>query len=255
MIRPLLLIATLTGPALFAASSARGEPQGLNSLSSFSAVDVSPVELQVSVGYSYDGARGSDDIFMTASAIQANGASVPGLVNDLTRAVVSVGTRRAITVLRRESAGQPIVSRRIEVCLNHRFSGDIVCRTFSHVRSWGTPGTPPQPPPPPEDPGTCTGSGEISGPLRWTVNGNRGGHKVSITSELREMVMSLPDGTELTTRLEQRRYVFSNVRAGRTYRIEPGRFRSDPPFRSVDCRRNVRFHNVDFRITGGPRGN
>lgn len=66
------------------------------------------------------------------------------------------------------------------------------------------------------------------------------------------MLMASRDGRRFTARLSGRQYVFSNVPAGQSYRITPGRFQAEPSSRSVDCRPNLTFRNVDFRITGGP---
>jgi hypothetical protein len=269
MIRPLLFtVVTLAGPALFGGPFGAPPQTDPNSIGSVGARDVSPTELHIFVVYSYDGARGADHVSVTASALQGNGAAVPGLVNDITRAIARIGTGKALTVLRRESAGRPVTSTQIEVCLNHRVSGDILCKTIPHTHAWGdtTPPPPPTPPTPPSPPvhptppqptpsGTCTVTGDVSGPLRWVVSGNRGGHPVSITSELREMVMSSASGGRFTAQLRDRRYQFSGVPAGHTYRLGPGRFRSDPSIRTIDCRRNFTIRNADFRITGGPHSN
>ncbi len=284
MIRHLLLIAVALAAAGLAPAPA-GPPVAhaqTNDLSSFHAVDVSPTELRVGVVYSYDGARGPDDIAVTASAIQANGVAVPGLVNDIGRAIVRVGRGRALTVLRMESPGRPRRSMQVEVCLNHRFSGDILCRTFPHVRHWGAtaPPTRPEPPPPaspmtPEPPpstpptheppgrpptpppstnqGTCTVSGRVTGQLVWTTTDTRDGRKVAIRSTLREMVLISAGRQKLTTPINNGAYVFSGVPAGRIYIVDAGRFRSNPSSRRIDCRPHMTFRNADFEITGGPR--
>ena len=227
---------------------------GINSLSEFAATDVSSTELHVGITSTYNGVKGTDHVFVTAAAIQPNGVAVPRLVNDITRAIVSVGSGRALTVLRMEPPPTPARSTQVEVCLQHRFNGDILCRTFRHSRAWGIESRPPAPPEPPNGNGTCTVMGQVAGPLRVTVRDHRDGRNVARTSVMTEMLMVSRDGTQLRAPLKGRDYVFSNVPAGKLYVVSAGRFRSNPETRRIDCRRNFTFRNVDFTITGGPTG-
>ena len=95
--------------------------------------------------------------------------------------------------------------------------------------------------------------GDVSGPLRWSSSGNRGGRQVTVHSNLREMVMTAREGARFTAPITNGRYVFSGIPAGRIYFVDAGRFRSSPPSRRIDCRANVTVRNADFRIVGGPR--
>jgi hypothetical protein len=54
--------------------------------------------------------------------------------------------------------------------------------------------------------------------------------------------------------LNNRSYVFQNVRAGATYEVFPGEgFRSDPARRTVTCEANMSYRSLNFRITGSPQ--
>ncbi len=274
MIR-LLLLTALSGAALVGIQPPPGEGQPEpNSIRYFRAFGVSPTEVRIQVIYHYDGSQGTDHVSVSTSAIQSDGTPVPGLVSDVTNASVVVGAGKAITVLRMESPPEgPVTSTQMRVCLSHRVAGPFLCETFPYRRLWNATALPPPPPPtppipvpppsdepkptPPQPPapvGTCAVTGQISGPLVWRVNDHREGRNVTRTYTLREMTMTAPGGVRLTAAVSGGSYVFANVPAGHTYWIEPGRFRSEPSSRRIDCRRNIVIRNANFTITGGPNG-
>lgn len=98
-----------------------------------------------------------------------------------------------------------------------------------------------------EPPQSCTISGYIKGNLQWDGTddvGQRFHVKV-------EYVLLDADGNTLRAKIDrQRRYSFTNVPAGRTYKLYPGIFRSNPPYITVSCNGNTTHRGRDFTITG-----
>jgi hypothetical protein len=137
------------------------------------AVNVSETTMRVMVGYDYRGRQGTSDVYMNASALQADGTTVPGLVDDVTEAEVRRGRGRTANTLELTYASGTFMSTRVEVCITHRFRGDVVCRTVPHRKVWTAEAEPaPYPteaPPPPKagNPGTRRGYVWVSGHWEW----------------------------------------------------------------------------------------
>jgi uncharacterized protein YjbI with pentapeptide repeats len=108
----------------------------VSTISNFQAVDVSGNEMRVTVEYDYGGERGTSDVYITASALQADGSAVPGLVDDVTFAEANVGRGSATNTLTMKQASGRFTSTHVNACITHRFSGSIICRTFQSTKSW-----------------------------------------------------------------------------------------------------------------------
>jgi len=97
---------------------------------------------------------------------------------------------------------------------------------------------------------TCSIKGRITGRLQWDTKDDRG-QPVSFT--LTYIYMAKPGATQpVRARVRGREYIFENVPAGKTYRIFPGSFRSQPREKAVSCRPNAIHQGVDFEIIGAP---
>jgi hypothetical protein len=100
---------------------------------------------------------------------------------------------------------------------------------------------------------TCTISGRILGQLKHDTKDDRG-QPISFT--LTRMAMTTPgDAKPVLVTLggkDGRDYAFTKLQAGRTYKIFPSGFRSEPPEISVDCLRGEPHTGKNFRITGPP---
>ncbi len=96
--------------------------------------------------------------------------------------------------------------------------------------------------------GTCSISGRVSGKLQWNATGDRG---QSYSFKLEEIVIIEP-GTNrpMFSQVRERKYKFANVPSGKTYRISPGQFRSEPREILVRCEPNKHHRRKNFKITG-----
>lgn len=104
----------------------------------------------------------------------------------------------------------------------------------------------------PPPPATCSITGQIKGPLRWKTEDDLGQHGVAT---LTHIIMKAPGVTQ-TMRAQIRRdgtYIFENVPAGKTYKIFPDYFRSQPEQIEVQCQPNKPNPGKNFKITGPPR--
>jgi hypothetical protein len=103
---------------------------------------------------------------------------------------------------------------------------------------------------PPTQAATCSITGRLSGKLRWNTRDDTG-QPVSYT--LTHIYMTTSEAAQpVRAPVQGREYTFSNVSAGKTYRIFPNNFRSQPRERSVSCQPNTTHRGVNFEITGPP---
>jgi len=112
---------------------------------------------------------------------------------------------------------------------------------------------------------TCTITGRLEGPanLHFETTDDRG-QPVSVTlTRMRLTSATAPGDAPLTAviqlgeRVGQKQfatYTFTNVPAGKTYRVFPAGFRAQPRDRTVECRPNATHGEQHFRIVGPTSG-
>ena len=112
---------------------------------------------------------------------------------------------------------------------------------------------------------TCSITGRLEGPanLHFETTDDRG-QPVSVTlTRMRLTSITAPGDAPLTAviqlgeRVGQKQsatYTFTNVPAGKTYRVFPAGFRSQPRDRTVECRPNEIHGEQHFRIVGPTSG-
>jgi hypothetical protein len=96
---------------------------------------------------------------------------------------------------------------------------------------------------------TCSITGRIFGKLQWDVRGDRG---QPYSVKLTHICMTTPGADPVRAPVRQGKYKFSNVAAGKTYRISPDNFRAQPRYITVSCQPNISYTGKDFKITGPP---
>ena len=111
-----------------------------NAILGFSAQDISPSELQVTVSYSYTGDHGAGErhVYMSAVALQRDGEQVPrthfeGLGGP---GLVRIGAGTTTMLINKHAPGSS-TSVSVRACIIGREPfGEIVCRTFPHTKRW-----------------------------------------------------------------------------------------------------------------------
>jgi hypothetical protein len=112
---------------------------------------------------------------------------------------------------------------------------------------------------------TCSITGRLEGPpgLHFETRDDRG-QPLSVTlTRMRLTSITAPGDAPLTADIQLRErvgrrqfatYTFTNVAAGRTYKVFPGGFRAEPRERTVECRPNETHGEQNFRIIGPTSG-
>jgi hypothetical protein len=236
------------------AEAAMGTPP--NSIRNFRPVDVSSAELRVSVDYTWSSAGNEGPVFIHATPEEKDGVFDPSTV-DFEKLVLRPGTHTVTLKIAKKARARVFTSLAVRVCMSTSNKA-LLCRDFPHEKRWTDATAPlvelPKPLPAPADPqpvqGRCSISGRLSGPLEGEVSPDHPGGSATRV-RLREIFLR-PVGAEtpLRARIENRRYIFRNLKAGVVYEVLLVGFQSKPLWpRAVTCRASQN-NRVDFQIIG-----
>ena len=139
-----LLCAILASTAL-AAGHSELSAQNTNDIRGVRPVDVSSSELQVTVGYSYSGDRGADDVSLNVCALLTDRSQVPGTACELVPITIGEGTIEIPVKIIAGGATGPSRSTLITVCMYQEFDSrpdgsrgeDFYCEEFPYAKEWG----------------------------------------------------------------------------------------------------------------------
>jgi len=117
----------------------RPAPGGSN-IRNFRAVSVSDREIEVTVEYTYTGEFGTNEVPITAVALQGDGSAVPGMVYPQARATVGEG--RAVLRLYADLQRGRYTSTAMRICLvDTSRRTRPYCEMFSYEKTWVGSGT------------------------------------------------------------------------------------------------------------------
>lgn len=208
-----------------------------NSIGNFRAIDVSSVELRVTVDYTYSGELGTTAALIHATPEEAGGVFDPRSV-DSENLPLRVGAHTAVFVIRKRSAHGSFTSINVRVCMSKSGRG-FLCKAFPHKKTWAA--APPSP--------TCLVSGRLSGRLVWVVRDPKG---QPLRFRLTNVLLRTNGLQPIRVRVTSGGYISRDVPAGRTYQVIPANFRAEPRERTIVCGPNTRHTGLDFKITGPP---
>ena len=202
------------------------------SIGNFRPVNISSGELKVTVDYTYPGAVQGKVIILAVPMEQ--GRSHDGLDANIDELPVQSGTHSVTLAITKRSTGPDFKSMEVRVCISNS-RGAILCKNFPYEKTW-TNGAAQR----------CSISGNLSGSLEGLSYPDHAGPPTTV--RLRQMLAESPDGEQVSARVNNRSYTFSNLYAGVTYKVFPHGFESLPRQKTVRCRGNSQ-HRADFRIT------